>query len=287
MSQLPLCPPLRPAGPACVDVSRRRQESRTGLTQLQPPVEVFTSPKVTLHFQSRASILSLSPAVRRSGESHSADGGTIVHPVVRFLVTSFMALLALASAVVVAFGTHPNLARYPQGLDYITLARRWQWPLTSLCLMICVALIAMVIGGKRRAPWLLILAPVCFLFYQRFTGDPFRKMTILDNPTFGTPDKVGFLKSDSPVIGLVFEGQPYAYPCGSLALAPVVAHADADHRLLLMYSPYAGRAQAFVVDATVKPRRARHRLHARQRAAPLQLAHRAVHQRLHRPVPER
>src|SRR4051794_24727992 len=182
MSQLPLCQPLRPAGPACVDVSARNRGPV--FRSSNSPVAEYASPRVTLHFESRGSILGLSPAARQSPGSHSVDGSRIVHPVVRFLVTSLMALSALASAVVVAFGTHPALAKYPQGLDYITLSRRWQWPLTSLCLILCVTLIAMVIGGKRRAGWLLVLAPVLFLFYQRFTGDPFRKMTILDNPAF-------------------------------------------------------------------------------------------------------
>ncbi len=178
----------------------------------------------------------------------------IVHPVIRFAITFFLALLAVACAAVVAFGTHPALARYPAGLDWITLSRRLQWPLTTGCLILCLALIAQVVVGKRRAAWLLILAPVLFLFYQRFAGDPFRRMAILDNPAFVGVEKASFLKPESPVIGLVFEGQPYCYPTGCLALAPVIAHADADKRLLVMYSPYAGRAQAFVVDNTVKPR---------------------------------
>lgn len=175
-------------------------------------------------------------------------------PVPRFLITLLLVALALASAGVVAFGTHPALAQYPRGLDCIVLARRLQWPLTCLCLLLCVALIALVVGGKRRAAWLVVLAPVLFLFYQRFAGQDFRRMAILDNPPLVAIDKAGFLKPESAVIGLVFEGQAYAYPCGALYLAPVVAHADADRRLLLLYSPYAGRARAFVVDSTVKPR---------------------------------
>jgi hypothetical protein len=180
--------------------------------------------------------------------------GLIVGRVTRVLVSLLLTVLAVGGATVVAFGTHPALAKYPQGLDRITLARRIQWPMTAACLFACVALIGLVVSGKRRAWWLLCLIPVLFLFYQRFSGDPVRKMVILDAPAFVTPDKASYLKSDSQVIGLTFEGQPYAYPCGALALAPVVAHTDADKRLLLMYSPYAGRAQAFVVDHSVKPR---------------------------------
>jgi hypothetical protein len=172
----------------------------------------------------------------------------------RFLVTFVIATLAVASATAMTFGTHPALAKYPDGLEWITTARRLQWPLMTLCLALCVTLIGLVVAGRRSAFWLVVLMPVLFLFYQRFAGDPFRRMAILDNPAFVATDKAGFLKPDSEVVGLVYEGQPYAYPTASLAAAPVIAHADADHRLLLMYSPYAGRAQAFVVDNTIKPR---------------------------------
>ena len=55
---------------------------------------------------------------------------------------------------------------------------------TTLCLALCIGLIALVVSGKRRAGWLLILGPVLFLFYTRFAGDPFRRMAILDNPSF-------------------------------------------------------------------------------------------------------
>ena len=112
----------------------------------------------------------------------------------------------------------------------------------------------MVIAARRSAFWLIVLVPVLFLFYQRFAGDPFRRMAILDGPNFIATDKATFLKPESPVVGLVFEGQPYAYPTASLAAAPVIVHADGDKRLLVMYSPYAGRAEAFVVDNTIKPR---------------------------------
>jgi hypothetical protein len=252
MSHLTLSQPLRPAGPSTVEIP---SGGRGGAHRISSPVQrELASPRITLHFQSRASILTLSPAAQQTARSHRADGKTIVHPVVRLAITFVLAILTMASAAVVAFGTDPRLAQYPSGMDWITLSRRLQWPLTTLCLALCIGLIALVVSGKRRAGWLLILGPVLFLFYTRFAGDPFRRMAILDNPSFVNFDKASFLKPESPVIGLVFEGQPYAYPTGCLALAPVIAHADADKRLLVMYSPYAGRAQAFVVDNTVKPR---------------------------------
>jgi hypothetical protein len=251
MSYTTLRQPLRPAGPTTVDLSTA---GRGGAVRYPVSSPQASSPRITLHFQSRASILTLSPSSRESTGSHRADGRVIVHPVVRFLITFVIALLAVAAAGVVAFGTHPVLAKYPSGLEWITLSRRLQWPLAALSLALCVTLIGMVIAGRRSAVWLVILVPVLVLFYQRFAGDPFRRMAILENPTFVGFEKASYLRPESPVVGIMFEGQAYAYPTGCLSLAPVVVHAEGDKRLMLMYSPYAGRAEAFVIDTTIKPR---------------------------------
>jgi hypothetical protein len=202
----------------------------------------------------RSPYLAPVPGSRERDRSRPADGQSIVGSVSRILMTASLALAALASAAVVAFGTHPDLARHARGLDWIMAVRRLQWPLVLLCLVSCLGLIALVVGGKRRAAWLIVLAPILFLFYQRFAGDEFRRMAILDNPPFVAPEKAPGLKPESNVIGLVIEGQPYAYPCAALYLAPVIVHAEADKRVLVMYSPYAGRARAALVDNTIKPR---------------------------------
>jgi hypothetical protein len=234
----PLSHPAEPASPLADRLTRRRR--------------ILMQPRLSIH--SRASVLGPGAPASESPHSHPADEVGIVKPVSRFFLTLLLVVLALASAGVVAFGTHPRVAQYPSGLEWITLARRLQWPLTALCLLLSISLIALVTSGKRSAAWLICLAPILYLFYYRFMGEDFRRMAILDNPTFITEDKANYLKSDSQVIGLVLEGQPYAYPCGALALAPVIVHADADKRVLIMYSPYAGRAQAFVIDPTIKPR---------------------------------
>jgi hypothetical protein len=183
-----------------------------------------------------------------------ADAIGIVMSVLRFILTLLLVALACAAAAAVAFGTDPRLAERPDGLHWITLTRRFQWPLMSLCLILCVFLIGLVVAGKRRAFWLVALLPVLFFFYQRFTGQAYRQMAILDAPTFVTPEKATFLKNESPVVGLIFEDTPYAYPVGTLAQAPVVVHADSDKRLILMWSPYAARARAFVIDHSFKTR---------------------------------
>jgi hypothetical protein len=174
--------------------------------------------------------------------------------VTRIILPILLVMVALLSAAAVAWGTNPDWARYERGLDWIMTARRLQWPLATLSILCCVTLIALAIGGKRRAWWLLALAPVVFLFYQRFSGEAFHTMTVLDQPHFITPDQATFLKDDSRVVGLVFEGVPYAYPQASLHRSPVVVHADADKRLMLMWNPYASRAVAYAVEHTIKPR---------------------------------
>lgn len=186
--------------------------------------------------------------------SHPFPAISIVLWVTRALLTLLLVTLALASASAVALGTHPLMMQYGNGLELILIARRLQWPVTAVCLIACVALIVLVISGKRRAWWLIALAPVLFLFYQRFGGENFRRLSILDNPPFVSVEKAQHVKETTPVVGLVFEGTAYAYPCGALALAPVLVQSDADKRLMLMYSPYAGRARAYTIDHSIKTR---------------------------------
>jgi hypothetical protein len=180
-----------------------------------------------------------------------ADSNGIVR---RHALPLLLALLAVLSALALAWGTHPDWARYERGLRWIMTARRLQWPLATLCILCCVSLIAMVIGARRSVWWLFVLAPVVFMFYQRFAGDPFRRMAVIDQAPFVAPELATFLREDSPVVGVEFEGVPYAYAQGSLYRTPVVFHADADKRLMMMWSPYAGRAVAWTVDHTIKPR---------------------------------
>src|SRR5258706_4164256 len=200
MRQTLLRPPLSPSlGPPSPLISHRSAQPAPAAGNIPGrPRRILIQPAANIH--SRASVLGLGDTPRESPRSHPADAMGIVHPVLRFIITLLLVALALASAGVVAFGTHPALAQYPSGLSWITLSRRLQWPLTSLCLVLCVALIALVVGGKRRAVWLVFLAPVLFLFYQRFAGDEFRRMAVLDNPPFVAADKAGFLKGESPAI---------------------------------------------------------------------------------------
>lgn len=208
--------------------------------------------RLTVH--SRAHIALAAETVPTAPPSHPFSPASIVRGVTRALLTLTLVTLALASAGAVAFGTHPGIMQYRGGFEMILLCRRLQWPLATLCLIACIVLIGLVISGKRRAWWLIALAPVLFLFYQRFAGDPFRRLSIVENPPFVGVEKAQQMKDATPVVGVVFEGHAYAYPCGSLARVPVLIQADADKRLMLMYSPYAGRAQAFTIEHSIKAR---------------------------------
>jgi hypothetical protein len=172
----------------------------------------------------------------------------------RLLLPIILVFSAILPAAAVAWGTHPDWARYQSGLDRIMTARRLQWPLATLSILSCIALIALVAGARRRVWWLLPLAPVVLMFHQRFAGEPFRRMAVADQVPFVDPALATFLRDDSPVVGLEFEGVPYAYAQGSLHHTPVVFHNDADKRLMVMWSPYAARAVAWTVDHTIKPR---------------------------------
>ncbi|MDB5332880.1 MAG: hypothetical protein JWP03_4031, partial [Phycisphaerales bacterium] len=80
------------------------------------------------------------------------------------VIPLFLILVAGLSAGVVAYGTHPNWVQYQHGLELILWSRRLQWLLVALSLIACVLLIAMAISGRRRAWWLIGLAPVLALF---------------------------------------------------------------------------------------------------------------------------
>src|SRR5215207_4031645 len=120
-------------------------------------------------------------------------------------------LLAMGSAAVMAYGTHPDWAQYEHGLSLIMLTRRLQWPLVALSLLLCIALIALVIAGKRRAWWLIGLAPVLALFAHRFTAGPAAPFTVYDEPAFVAASEAGFLADDDFVVGLQFGDAAFAY----------------------------------------------------------------------------
>ncbi|MEZ0267133.1 MAG: DUF3179 domain-containing (seleno)protein [Phycisphaerae bacterium] len=172
----------------------------------------------------------------------------------RIFLTLAIVLLAVACAAGVAYGTDPRWMARARGLDWIMLGRRWQWPMAAGSLIACVVLIGMVIAGKRTVFWLVALAPVLLLFYQRFMSEPWRRVGVADAPPMVEANRATFLQGDDAVIGLTFEDMHFAYPCAALARTPIVLHADGDRRLIVLYSPVAGRAGAASIDHTIKGR---------------------------------
>lgn len=163
--------------------------------------------------------------------------------------------LSTAAAAVVAYGTHPDWIVRSHGLTIITTCHRLQWPLTFLCLVLLVLLIALVASGKRRIFWMLGLAPAAALLFYHFRGDPIRAFAVLENPPFTTVANAGTVVSDDDyVVGLRLADTYYAYPYSLLYANPVIHQTDRGRRLLLMWSPFANRATAAIVDHDVRAR---------------------------------
>ncbi len=158
------------------------------------------------------------------------------------------------SAACVAYGTSPAWIQYPHGLEIIVWFRRLQWPLVTLSLIACIGLIALVISGRRRAWWLIALAPVLTLFAHRFaTGPEAARMLVAENPVFAVADQAG-ISDDDWIVGITFGDSNFAYPYSALFSNPVVFQADHEKRFILMWSAYANRALAMPISQEFKPR---------------------------------
>ena len=153
-------------------------------------------------------------------------------------------VLATLSAGVVAYGTHFSWAQFPHGIELILWSRRLQWPLVTLSLLLCLVLIGLVISGKRRAWWLIGLAPVLALFTHRFVTDPAGTLAISDNPVFVPASGATFLNDSDYVVGLRFGEGACAYPYSVLYRNPVVIQSDHEKRMILIWSAFANRAVA-------------------------------------------
>lgn len=160
---------------------------------------------------------------------------------------------ALASAIV-AYGTHPAWGQYTAGYSFIIWSRQFQWPIAALAIVSCVALIGLVVAGKRRAWWLIGLGPILALFVHRLHSDPLRAFGILDNPACVPTDRATVLEDDDYVVGVVINDSAYAYPYFALYENPVVVQADHDKRMILMWSAFANRALAYSVSRDLHAR---------------------------------
>jgi hypothetical protein len=165
------------------------------------------------------------------------------------LVLLFFATLA---AGVMTYGTHAGWAQFAQGYEFILLARRLQWPMAVLSLALCIALLGLIISGRRRAWWLIGLGPVMALFAQRFAWDPAGQFLVVERPSFVSADRATFVADQDWVVGLRFADDDYAFPYSTLYAAPVVIHAEHDKRLAVMWSAYANRALAVQIGRDLR-----------------------------------
>jgi hypothetical protein len=166
------------------------------------------------------------------------------------LALIFFALLA---AAVVAYGTEPIWASFgPHGLDLILWSRRLEWPLIATTILLCGGLLLVVISAKRRIWWLIALLPILALFYHRFTAGPARGLSTVADPPFVAAEKLPSLSPNALIVGLIFNGQPVAFPCSELFRAPVVIRTGREKPVVLFWSAFANRALAFTTDRDVK-----------------------------------
>lgn len=160
---------------------------------------------------------------------------------------------ALASAIV-AYGTHPAWGQYAAGYSFIIWSRQFQWPIAVLAIVSCVALVGLVVAGKRRAWWLIGLGPILALFVHRLHSDPLRAFAILDNPACVPADHATILADDDYVVGVVINESAYAYPYFALYENPVVVQAEQDQRMILIWSAFANRALAYGISRELHAR---------------------------------
>jgi hypothetical protein len=158
---------------------------------------------------------------------------------------------ALASAM--AFGASPYWGRYQNGIEFIMICHRMQWLLAAGSLLCCVGLIAMISGGRRRAWWLVGLAPVLALFAHRFVTNSSGPYGILDEPAFVSAD-AATLDDGDYVVGTIFNGEAYAYPFAILYADPVVIQSDQDKHQLLIWSAFANRGLCIPIERTIHGR---------------------------------
>lgn len=163
-------------------------------------------------------------------------------------------LIAGVAAAVLAYGTRPSLARYEHGIQTIIFVRNIQWLLVSLTLIACLALLTMVVANRVSAWWLVGLAPVLALFAVRFAPGYARATTVLDSPMFVEAAHPAAPLPNEWVVGLVFEGEPYAFPSRALFDTPIVVVTDYSKRMLLMWSAHANRAVAVNITRDLRPR---------------------------------
>ena len=172
----------------------------------------------------------------------------------RWALPAALVVAAVGAAAVLAYGTRASLARFDAGVDVIVAVRRIQWLLVAVSLITSLSLVTMVIANRLAPWWLVALAPVLVLLTLRFGRQPTAALLEIDVNQFAFADHPAAPRDDEPVVGVHFNGYAYAFPHRALGARPIVAVTDYSKRMLLMWSPDAGRAIAVNVTRDLRPR---------------------------------
>jgi hypothetical protein len=171
-------------------------------------------------------------------------------------------LILLAGATVaggaLAYGTHPDLAYWRHGIALIMLARRVQWLLVLASILPCLAMLGLVVAGRRRAWWLIGLMPVLALFIRTYAPGYRGNWAVNDAPVFVDAPSLAPTAGVGPddwVVGVVYQDQAYALPFDQLFVHPaLVIGEQTGQRLLIVWSATGNRALAAVLARTAHAR---------------------------------
>ncbi len=157
-------------------------------------------------------------------------------------------------ATVVAYGVHADLAQFESGLFIIMLVRRLMWPMIGGLLLSAIALFFVVISGRRRIWWLVGLAPTLAMLVHRFSPGAVGPAAIDESPSFVSSSNIAAPEAGDYVVGVVFEGKPYALPYRVLFTKPVLVLTDYDKRALVIWNAYANCATVVNLTRELRPR---------------------------------
>jgi Protein of unknown function (DUF3179) len=124
--------------------------------------------------------------------------------------------------------------------------------LIALSLVACMGLLMLIVSGRRRAWWLIGLAPVLALVAHRFAPSRVHQWGIaVEDPPFVSATQSA-MQPDDDVVGLHVGDTWYAYPYAELFKAPVIVQAGRPERIVLMWSAYANRVVAMHASMEVR-----------------------------------
>ncbi len=122
----------------------------------------------------------------------------------------------------------------------------------ALDVILCVGLIGLVIAGKRRAWWLIGLAPIVVLLGHRFALNPNNAFLVNGRPNFVPAEQASFMADEDWVVGLMDGSDAVAFPYASIYSGPLVVRSNQPEPMMLMWSPFANCATAERIDRSIR-----------------------------------